>query len=176
MCRRTRYFLQKLAKIGNILIKQTAQALIRLRRYLGMQSQLTMRAIVAFFLDVAQQKHVAWAMTQKTVLAKTNGAFVQYLSTFKEGILTLVKSSYIPSCKTGISYTSENGGKPCRACKNIRIFNGCELLKIRSQGTVRHHKACWEMPNSYPEWQNFLSAPNNHYSLFVANPSFDSFT
>ena len=56
-CRRTRYVLQKLAKKGNILLEQTAQALIRLRRYLGMQSQLTMRAICSFFLDVAQQKH-----------------------------------------------------------------------------------------------------------------------
>ena len=27
------------------------------------------------------------------------------------------KSSYIPSCKTGISYTSENGRKPCQVCK-----------------------------------------------------------
>ena len=45
--------------------------LIRLRRYLGMQPQLTMHAICSFFLDVAQQKH-RWATTQKTVLAKTN--------------------------------------------------------------------------------------------------------
>ena len=29
--------------------------------------------------------------------------------------------------------------------------------------TLRHHKACQVMPNSYPKWQNFLFAPNNHY-------------
>ena len=42
---------------SNILHQQTAQALIRLHRYLEMQSQLTMRAICSFFLDIAQQKH-----------------------------------------------------------------------------------------------------------------------
>ena len=50
-------FLQNLAKKGNIIFEQTAHVLIRLRRYLGMQSQLTMREIRNFFLDVAQQKH-----------------------------------------------------------------------------------------------------------------------
>ena len=29
------------------------------------------------------------------------------------------KSSYTPSCKTGISYTSESGRKPCQVCKNF---------------------------------------------------------
>ena len=32
--------------------------------------------------------------------------------------------------------------------------------------TVRHHKACRVMPNSYPEWRNFQFAPNNHYRFF----------
>ena len=32
--------------------------------------------------------------------------------------------------------------------------------------TVRHHKACRVMPNSYPEWRNFQFAPNNHYGFF----------
>ena len=71
-----RYFLQKLAKKGDILLEQTAQALIRLHRYLGMQSQLTMHTICSFFLDVAltaeTQPDVTWATTQKMVLAKTN--------------------------------------------------------------------------------------------------------
>ena len=48
-------YLVLLTKKGNILLEQTPQALIRLRRYLGMQSQLTMRAICSFFLAVAQQ-------------------------------------------------------------------------------------------------------------------------
>ena len=47
---------KKLAKKGNMLLEQTAQALIRLRRYLGMQSYLTMHAMCSFFLYVAQQK------------------------------------------------------------------------------------------------------------------------
>ena len=68
-------FCKNLQTKRNILLEQTAQALIRLRRYLGMQSQLTMRAIFSVFLDVAQQKHtgdVTWTTTQTTVLAKTN--------------------------------------------------------------------------------------------------------
>ena len=46
-----------IAKKGNILLEQTSQALVRLRRYLEMQSQLTTRAICSVFLDVGQQKH-----------------------------------------------------------------------------------------------------------------------
>ena len=36
--------------------------------------------------------------------------------------------------------------------KNIRIFNGCEVLIKNSvtRVTVRHHEACRVMPNSYP--------------------------
>ena len=36
--------------------------------------------------------------------------------------------------------------------KNIRIFNGCEVLIENSvtRVTVRHHEACLVMPNSYP--------------------------
>ena len=45
---------KQLAKKSNILL---GKALIRLRRYLGMLSQLTVRAICSFFLDLAQQKH-----------------------------------------------------------------------------------------------------------------------
>ena len=35
---------------------------------------------------------------------------------------------------------------------NVRIFNGCEVLIGNSvtRVTVRHHKACRVMPNSYP--------------------------
>ena len=59
---------------GNILFEQTAQALIRLRRYLGMQSQLTMRVLCSFFFDVAQQKHRLCHLSHDTKngLAKTN--------------------------------------------------------------------------------------------------------
>ena len=36
--------------------------------------------------------------------------------------------------------------------RNIRIFNGCEVLIENSvtRVTVRHHEACRVMPNSYP--------------------------
>ena len=34
--------------------------------------------------------------------------------------------------------------------KNIRIFNGCEVLIENSVTTVRHHETCRVMPNSYP--------------------------
>ena len=60
MCRHTRYFFakkKKKTKKGNILLAQTAQALIRLRMYLGIQSQLTTRAFCRLFLAVAQQKY-----------------------------------------------------------------------------------------------------------------------
>ena len=43
---------------GSLFQTGMAQALIRLLRYLGMQSQLTMRAICSFFLDVTQHKHM----------------------------------------------------------------------------------------------------------------------
>ena len=32
--------------------------------------------------------------------------------------------------------------------------------------TVRHHKACRVMPNSYPSWRNFQFAPKNHHKFF----------
>ena len=32
--------------------------------------------------------------------------------------------------------------------------------------TVRHHKACQVMPNSYPEWRNFQFTPNCHDWFF----------
>ena len=32
--------------------------------------------------------------------------------------------------------------------------------------TVLHHKASQVMPDSYPEWQNFQFASNNHYGFF----------
>ena len=50
----------------------------------------------------------------------------------------------------------------------IRIFNGCEVRIENSvkRVTVRHHKACRVMLNSYPEWQNFQFAPNKHYWFF----------
>ena len=32
--------------------------------------------------------------------------------------------------------------------------------------TVQHREACRVMPNSYPEWPNFQSVPNNHYGFF----------
>ena len=73
MCRRTRYFLKNWQTKGNILLKQTAQALIRLHRYLGMQSQLTMHAIAFSWTLLSKNTgDVTSAMTQKTVLAKTN--------------------------------------------------------------------------------------------------------
>ena len=42
---------------------------------------------------------------------------------------------------------------PERQEENIRIFNGCEVLIENSvtRVTVRHHKACRVMPNSYSE-------------------------
>ena len=53
------------------------------------------------------------------------------------------------------------------ACKNIIVFNGCEVRTENSvtRDTVRHHNACQAMPNSYPQWQNFQFAPNNHYEF-----------
>ena len=76
MCRRTRYFFQKLANKGNILLEQTAQALIRLLRYWGLQSQLTMHAICSFSLMLLS-RNTGEVMSpepphKKTVLAKTN--------------------------------------------------------------------------------------------------------
>ena len=32
--------------------------------------------------------------------------------------------------------------------------------------TVRHHGTCQVMPSSYPAWQNFQSAPHDHYRFF----------
>ena len=57
--------------------------------------------------------------------------------------------------------------------KYIRIFNGCAVRIANSvtKVTVRHH--CLVMPNSkprdaeqLPSWQNFKSAPHNHYGFF----------
>ena len=31
---------------------------------------------------------------------------------------------------------------------------------------VQHRETCRVMPNSYPEWQDFQFAPNNHYGFF----------
>ena len=90
-------FLQKLAKKGNILLEQTAQALIRLHRYLGTQSQWTMCAFCSLFLDVAQQKHRWCHLSHDTVLGKMNKVTPQahsrimigaIVSTFKEGTVT----------------------------------------------------------------------------------------
>ena len=52
--------------------------------------------------------------------------------------------------------------------QNIRIFNGFEVRieNFVTRVTGRHHEACLVMPNSYPEWQNFQFAPNNHYWFF----------
>ena len=51
--------------------------------------------------------------------------------------------------------------------QNIRIFNGSEVRIENSvtRVTVGHHKVC-RLPNSYPEWQNFQFALNNHYRFF----------
>ena len=53
-------------------------------------------------------------------------------------------------------------------CGIVRIFNGCEVRIENSVTTVtvRHHEACWVMPNSYPERRNCQFAPNNHYRFF----------
>ena len=50
----------------------------------------------------------------------------------------------------------------------IRIFTGCEIWIENSvtRVTVRHHKACRVMPNSYPQWRNFQFEPNNFYRFF----------
>ena len=44
--------------------------------------------------------------------------------------VTWSKSSYTPSCKMGISYTSEAGGKPCRECKRklSSWLSACAIL------------------------------------------------
>ena len=51
---------------------------------------------------------------------------------------------------------------------SIRIFNGCLVRTENSvmRVTLRHHKACRVMPNSYPKWQNFQFPPNNHFGFF----------
>ena len=51
---------------------------------------------------------------------------------------------------------------------NIRILNGCGVRIENSvmRVTVRHHKACRVMPNSYPKWRNFQYALNSHYRFF----------
>ena len=73
-------FCKKWQTKSNILLEQTAQALIRLRRCMGMQSQLTMRAICRFVLVVTQQKH-RWCHlnhdTKITVFAITNEITLQ---------------------------------------------------------------------------------------------------
>ena len=50
----------------------------------------------------------------------------------------------------------------------IRIFNGSEVWIENAvmRVTVRHHLACKEMQNSYPERQNFKCALNNQYGFF----------
>ena len=63
------------------------------------------------------------------------------------------ESSYTPpSCKTTFPSPGRVYGNSCRVCKNVRIFNDCEVLIWNSviQVTVRHHEACQMMPNSYP--------------------------
>ena len=49
----------------------------------------------------------------------------------------------------------------------------CADWKFRHVG----NKACQMLPNSYPEWQNFLSAPKNHCIsiLFLAHSSLDNY-
>ena len=53
--------------------------------------------------------------------------------------------------------------------KGLKLKNG-PLLKWKKwlwgADWKFHHKACWVMPNSYPEWRNFQFAPNNHYWFF----------
>ena len=56
------------------------------------------------------------------------------------------------SCKTTFPSPGRAHGNSGRVCKNIRIFNGCEVLIENSvtRVTFRHHDVCRVMPNSYP--------------------------
>ena len=78
-----------------------------------------------------------------------------------------------------ISILSENLGYPYLVCKNIRIFRGCE---VRIENSARGSlfgitRLCRVMPNSDPEGQSFLYAPNNHDRFFFLHtfwsPAFD---
>ena len=52
--------------------------------------------------------------------------------------------------------------------RHTRTFNVCEVRIENSDTrvTFRHHEACGVMLNSYPKWQNFWFASNNHYIFF----------
>ena len=59
----------------------------------------------------------------------------------------------------------------------VRIFNGCEVLieNYAMRVTVRHHKACRVMPNSYPSDRIFnLHRRTIMDSFFFAISSFDN--
>ena len=62
------------------------------------------------------------------------------------GIFTIMHQSFVTT-------TPSSAGLLAGICwKNIRIFNGCEVLIENSvtRVTVRHHEACRVMPNRYP--------------------------
>ena len=61
------------------------------------------------------------------IYAEITTFFIMKCSVQQPSTTSCTRSSYTPSCKTEISRTSENHGKSFRVCKNIRIFNGCEV-------------------------------------------------
>ena len=94
-------FLQKLAKKGNILLEQTAQALIRLHRYLGMLSQLTVlfpwccSAETRVMSPEPQHKNRYLPKRMKLLhrCLRAVWSTALFLSTFKEGTFTLANST-----------------------------------------------------------------------------------
>ena len=79
--------------------------------------------------------------------------------TSKRHIEAMHESIITPPCKTTFPSHGRVHGNSGRVCKNIRIFKGCEVQIENSvtRVTVRQHKACRVMPNSYPSDEIFNS-------------------